>query len=76
MAQDADRKARLVEAVRILVGQRGDPAGFDPSVWVDAWILQPNPALGGRHPAALLKSDGGCDLLIGLLDQSANGIVL
>lgn len=76
MMQETDRKARLVEAVRILVEQRGDPAHFDPSAWVDAWILQPNLALGGRRPSALLDSDDGCTLLIRLLDQSANGVAL
>lgn len=68
-------RARLIESVKLLVEARGEPAGFDPTAWVNAWIICPLPALGGKRPADVLDSEDGVDLLIRLLEQSADGTV-
>jgi uncharacterized protein (DUF2384 family) len=67
-------RAKLIFAVQSIVAASGSPNDFDASAWVNEWIRQPLPALGGRTPAEYLDCAEGCDLLIRLLAQSAAGV--
>ena len=44
-------------ALRV-VGESGDPVGFDAREWVLGWIQEPLPALGGARPIDCMSTDG------------------
>lgn len=63
----------LIDLVRTMVGQSGDPAGFDAARWVSGWLSRPLPALGGQTPASYLDTFEGQRLVAGLLAASQSG---
>lgn len=54
--QTADR---LLEQMREMVRQSGEPAGFDAAAWLSRWLSEPLPALGGARPIDLLNTAEG-----------------
>ncbi|MGO4505256.1 antitoxin Xre/MbcA/ParS toxin-binding domain-containing protein [Dyella sp. 2YAF14] len=71
--KEKSRRDKLVTEVEAIVNESGDPHGFDAAAWVDNWLHQSVPALGGRTPAQHLETDDGFALLIRLLRQSQAG---
>ena len=54
--QTADR---LLEQVRTMVRQSGEPAGFDAAAWLSRWLSEPLPAFGGARPIGFLNTAEG-----------------
>jgi uncharacterized protein (DUF2384 family) len=63
----------LVARVQTMVDESGNPAGFDASGWTCTWLMQPNPALGGRRPVEYLATRGGRDRIANLLGMAQSG---
>jgi len=63
----------MIEQVRQMVERSGDPAGFDASKWLAAWIDAPNPALGGLPPSDYLDTHEGIQVVRRLLAQMESG---
>lgn len=64
----------LVRRVQAMIGEAGDPRGFDAAKWVDEWINIPVPALGGKTPASLMHTVEGQELVSTLLMQGQYGV--
>jgi uncharacterized protein (DUF2384 family) len=56
-----------------MVEESSDPVGFDASKWVEAWLEQPVPALGGETPSKYIHSASGRKILASLLAQTQHG---
>ena len=68
--------ARLVEQVERMTRESAAPeiaADFVPGRWLGEWLDNPNPALGGERPAALLDTVDGRALVSRLLDAMQAG---
>ena len=65
--------ARLVGQVQVMVGESGDPEGFDAATWVAKWLEQRLPALGGRRPAELTDTPEGQNLVSNLVARFQTG---
>ena len=65
--------ARLVGQVQQIVEESGNPEGFDASLWVAQFIDAPHPALGGRRPADLMRTDEGFRMVSTLIAQMQSG---
>lgn len=80
LEQNASEKvmglATLIGQVESLVKEQGEPKGFDAAKWLQGWIEQPVPALGGRKPAELLDTREGQQIVSGLLDAIRAGAYL
>lgn len=62
--------ARLVGRVQVLWRESGDhelAPDFAPAVWLGRWLDDPNPALGGERPLALLDTATGREVVDRLL---------
>jgi len=64
---------QLVDQVQQMVEQSGDPKGFNASEWVDQWLEQSLPALGGKSPAEYMDTEAGRELVSQLLRQAQSG---
>jgi len=64
---------RLIGHVDEIVRESGNPAGFDASTWVAAWLLQPHPALGNKLPEEFMDTAEGRDILFTLIAQMQSG---
>lgn len=66
---------QLVQRVERMYEESGDPdvVDFDPALWLGEWLADPNPALGGERPAALLDTADGRDLVGRLLGAMQAG---
>lgn len=77
LSQDESERAlgiaRLVGQVEKIVGESGDPAGFDAARWTAGWLQRPNPALGGRSPGEFMDTADGRSLVSGLVAQMQSG---
>jgi len=69
----AESKAVLVQTVQRIVDESGDGKDFDAKAWLEEWINQPNPALGGAKPVSYLDTMAGRLLLRNLLLRSQSG---
>lgn len=47
--------------------------GFDAAAWLGEWIERPQPALGGRKPAEMLKTPTGIKVVARLLGSLESG---
>ncbi|MFL9875830.1 MbcA/ParS/Xre antitoxin family protein [Paraburkholderia megapolitana] len=48
-----------------MVAESGDPIGFDARQWLNRWLREPVPALGGRLPVEFLHTlDGVARIMI------------
>lgn len=66
---------QLVQDVERMYEESGDPdvVDFDPARWLGEWLADPNPALGGERPAALLDTADGRTLVGRLLGAMQAG---
>jgi uncharacterized protein (DUF2384 family) len=65
--------AALVEQVKTIVEQSGDPTNFDAYRWVANWINTPVPALGGQLPIGLMQTPEGRELVASILAKMQSG---
>jgi uncharacterized protein (DUF2384 family) len=65
--------ASLIDKVRTMVEESGDPTGFDVERWVKEWLAKPLPALGGATPASYMDTPEGQKLVAQLLAMSQSG---
>jgi putative toxin-antitoxin system antitoxin component (TIGR02293 family) len=63
----------LIEMVRSMVEQSGNPTDFDSARWVAGWLFRPLPALGGATPASYLDTFEGQRLVFDLISTSQSG---
>ena len=63
----------LIARVQRIVGESGDPEGFDAPGWTCTWLMQSNPALGGQRPIAYLATRDGRDRIANLLAMAQSG---
>jgi hypothetical protein len=63
----------LVGLVQRMVDESGNPVGFDASKWVEEWLAQPVPALGGKAPSKYMHSASGRKTIASLLAQAQSG---
>jgi len=68
--------AWLVELVRRVVAESGNPQGFDALAWTNEWISTPCLALGGRLPLQYLDSSAGRAQIISLILQMQSNTYL
>lgn len=64
---------RLVGEAERMVGESGNPEGFDAAAWVPTWLNAPHPALGGQRPGELMDTEDGRALVYRLLTQQQTG---
>jgi len=73
LSQDESERAlgiaRLVGQVEKIVGESGDPDGFDAAQWTAAWLEEPNRALRGKSPGDYMDTADGRALVSGLVAQ-------
>ena len=67
--------ARLLAIARDMVEDSTAPEAekFDTAKWLGQWIEQPQPALGGRKPSALLDTPTGVAMVTKLLGAIRSG---
>ena len=67
--------ARLLALARDIVADSTAPEAqkFDAAKWLGQWIEQPQPALGGRKPSALLDTPTGVAMVTKLLGAIRSG---
>ena len=63
----------LIGQVATMVGESGDPAGFDAAGWTAQWLATPLPALGRRTPASFMDTIEGQRLVSRLLATTQSG---
>ena len=63
----------LTALVERMVGESGEPAGFDARTWLDHWLREAVPALGDRTPLDVLKEPGSLEVVCCLLLRSQSG---
>lgn len=63
----------LVDLLQGIVDESGNPVGFDASRWVEEWLEQPLPALGGKAPSKYMRSASGRKAVASLLTQAQSG---
>lgn len=65
--------SRLVGQVEVMVGQSGNPAGFDAAKWLGNWLEKPLPALGGKCAAEFMDTSEGQQLVSTLIARMQSG---
>ena len=65
-ADESDKLARFVRIHAMVTALLGEEA--------DAWLREPNPALGGKIPLHYMSSDSGSQMIESLLGRIAHGI--
>jgi uncharacterized protein (DUF2384 family) len=77
LSQDESERAlgiaRLIGLVEKIVGESGEPAGFDAARWTAAWLERPNNALAGKTPGDFMDTADGRALVAGLVAQMQSG---
>ena len=69
-----DEQLRVLRAdVSKTLAESGNVNGFDVDSWLDLWLEQPVPALGGRRPSDLLAEANGFDLVRSTLMRMQSG---
>lgn len=64
---------QLIGQVEVMVGESGDPAGFDAAHWVAGWLERPLPALNNAKPADYMDTMQGQMLVASLLASMQSG---
>lgn len=67
------RISKLLHISQKLVQQFAEPGDFDAKQWLEKWVKQPCPALGGQKPLELLGSDKGAQQIEKVLWQMVAG---
>ncbi|MEK6290632.1 MAG: antitoxin Xre-like helix-turn-helix domain-containing protein [Paraburkholderia tropica] len=68
--------SKLIGLVQTIIDESGDPdriGDFDPATWLEEWLSQPNPALGGVAPSTYLDTREGQEIVSTLLSQMQSG---
>jgi hypothetical protein len=65
-------RRRLIATVRQMVEESGHIENFDAEAWVDHWLGEPLPALGGV-PREYLLAECDCDRIVWLLLRAQAG---
>jgi len=67
--------AKLLGIAREIVDNSTAPeaSDFDPAKWLGQWLERPQPALGGRKPAALIDTPTGLEVVARLLGAIESG---
>jgi uncharacterized protein (DUF2384 family) len=65
--------AKLVRQVDAMLEESGTAEGFDAAQWLELWVRQPVPALGGVRPIDLLNTADGEALISRTLAQMQSG---
>jgi putative toxin-antitoxin system antitoxin component (TIGR02293 family) len=68
--------SKLIGLVQTVVDESGDPNAakdFDAAQWLEEWLSQPNPALGGMLPSTYLDTHEGQEVLGNLIGQMQSG---
>lgn len=68
--------SKLVGLVETIIEESGDPdlaKDFDAAGWLEDWLSQPNPALGGELPTVYLDTREGQEILSSLIAQMQSG---
>ena len=65
--------ASLIEQVRTMIEESGNPEGFDAAAWVARWLERPLPALGGQKPAELMDTPDGRALVHNIVARMQSG---
>lgn len=58
--KDQDFESLLAQLNEI-IARSGYPENFDARKWLEEWITQPVPALGGKSPLELLDNEKGIE---------------
>lgn len=66
----------LVSLVEQIVRESGDPTGFDARTWVEEWLSQPCPALGGRRPVEYMSTEDGRQVVRQVVEAMQSGAYL
>lgn len=70
------RKTKLIRLIQKIIDESGDVESvksFDAAAWLEDWLCQPNPALGGALPLSYIDSDEGQELLASLIAGMQGG---
>lgn len=67
------RQDLLIDQVKRMVAESGNPQGFDAAKWLGEWLDQPNSALGGEMPSMYLGTAAGQEIVSRLLAQMQSG---
>ena len=67
--------AKLIAKAQEIVRNSTSPdaQGFDAARWLGQWLERPQPALGGRKPAALVSTPTGVEVALRLLGAIESG---
>ncbi|PPQ28126.1 type II RES/Xre toxin-antitoxin system antitoxin [Rhodopila globiformis] len=65
--------ARLVGQLEAMIGESGNPEGFDAASWMSRWLQEPLPSLGGTRPIDLMDTMEGQALVSTALAQMQGG---
>ncbi|MFL9875869.1 MbcA/ParS/Xre antitoxin family protein [Paraburkholderia megapolitana] len=63
----------LVALVQRMVAESGNPIAFDAKQWLNRWLHEPVPALGGRLPVEFLHTPDGAARKTGILASMQTG---
>lgn len=70
-----DAKKVLLARLKDLLAQSGNPgSSADLGAWLDVWIYEPLPELGGSTPASLMAKTQDLDKLETLLERMRGGL--
>lgn len=72
MSLNADLDALALIVAR-MVQESGSAQAFDAHQWLNKWIAEPLPALGGRYPVDVLAEPGGFELIRTILTRMQSG---
>jgi hypothetical protein len=72
MPSDSDI-AELELIVARIVRESGRREGFDAKCWIDRWLADPLPAMGGRRPVDVLEDPGGLERVRAVLLRMQSG---
>ena len=68
--------SKLIGLVQTIVDESGDPElakDFSAAQWLEEWLSQPNPALGGVSPSVFLDTREGQEVVSTLIAQMQSG---
>ena len=64
---------KIIGQVEQMVGESGDPEGFNAAEWVSRWLESPSSALGGQKPGELMDTTEGQELVSRLIARMQSG---
>ena len=63
----------LSRLVQRMATESGEPLGFDAQKWLQHWLHEPLPALGGLAPIETLVEPGGIEIVRTILARMQSG---